>query len=124
MEAARLWARGELRTGHDDEPAPEDRIAAALAAVGLVAEGEVVRDEPFYLWPEHVAALQLWNQVQTQWRVGLAGRTGFDYPGIEVVMRRRFRLRGREADERFAELQIMERAALAEWARQREGGKG
>jgi len=122
MEAARLWARGELRTDDDTEPRPEDLASAALAAFGLFAEGgaeAAVRDEPFYLWPEHVAALQLWGAVQTQWRVGMAGPTGLDYVGVEALLRLRG-IRGRERVERFAELQAMERAALEEWARRRD----
>lgn len=92
-----------------------------MAQFGLVLEQEPARDEheTFYLWPDLVPALQMWRAVQTQWRDGFQGRTGLDYPGVDVVMRRRG-LRGRAADEMFGLLQAMERAALDVWATMRD----
>lgn len=89
---------------------------AALAAFGLVAEGcAVPRDEPFYLAPELAPAFELWTQVQTQWRIGLAGPTGLDYCGVEAVMRIQG-LRPKVQRERLWQIQAMERAALGYWA--------
>jgi hypothetical protein len=73
----------------------------------------------FWLWPEHLPALRLWNELGTQWRIGMQGPTGFDYPGIEAFMRIDGMPRG-ERRERFAELRTMERAALRTWAAERE----
>lgn len=63
-----------------------------------------------------MAVLRLWGGVQTQWRHGFAGPTGLDYAGVRASpawhaapLRRRERL--------FAELVVMERAALVEWGR-------
>ncbi len=88
-------------------------------------------DSFFYLWPELVPALRLWSAVQTQWRVQivgvvpagmgaapLPGKTGLDYAGVDVVMRRRG-IRGQAAAEMFALLQAMETSALAAWDEQR-----
>lgn len=72
-----------------------------------------------YVWPEHLPALRLYLDAQTQWREGFSGATGLDYAGVEALLRLQG-VRGPQRAERFAELQIMERAALQAWARQRE----
>lgn len=122
-DAARLLARGELHfTSKGGGNEPDQDLVKTLAALGLEAEpaelAAFVEDPPFHLWPEHVPALDLWGRVQTQWRMGFDGATGLDYAGVEVVMRRHGVPRG-ERDERFAELQVMERAALAAWSEKR-----
>lgn len=122
-DAARLLARGELTFGAGSEDADRTARDEALAAFGLVLEGEaaVAQDPPFHLWPEHVPALELWGAVQTQWRHGFAGPVGLDYAGVEAALRLQSTPRS-ERGERFAELRIMERAALEEWARRRAAG--
>ncbi len=77
----------------------------------------------FHLWPEHVAALDAWLAVQTQWREGFNGATGLDYGGVEAWARISG-LRGDARRERFAELQLMERATLRAWAQARQQRKG
>lgn len=74
----------------------------------------------FYLWPEHQRTLELWLLCGTQWRVGGQVATGLDYAGVEALMRMRRMGQGRRAARLMDELQIMERATLAEWARMRE----
>lgn len=64
-------------------------------------------------------------QVQTQWRSGMGGREGLDYDGIESEMRNGLvRVRPKDRRRRWAEIKIMERAALGAWAaaRARNGG--
>ena len=73
----------------------------------------------FYLWPEHLPALELWFKVQTQWRVGHAGATGLDYAGVEAAMRLLAKA-PRRRRQLFRDLQVMERATLAEWVQRRE----
>lgn len=76
-----------------------------------------MRAPEFHLWPEHVPALELWGIVGTQWLYsGMGGATGLNYGGVEAAMRLHGVPRADRAD-RFAELRVMERAALAEWAR-------
>ena len=88
----------------------------ALAAFGLVAEGAALPvAEPFYLWPELAPGFELWTQLQTQWRVGMAGPTGLDYSGVAAVMRM-LGLRPKVQRERLWQIQAMERAALDFWA--------
>ena len=72
----------------------------------------------FHLWPEHAEPFSLFMQLQSQWHVGMAGRTGLDYPGVEVHLRHHVARKQRR--ERFRQLQLLERAALDAWATQRE----
>lgn len=65
--------------------------------------------------------LLAWFTVQTQWRVGVSGATGLDYAGVESAIRLRRLARGRkDRAQLMADLQVMERATLVEWGRQRE----
>ncbi len=67
------------------------------------------------VWPEHVDACLLFCSVSTQWRVGMGGATGLDYPAVFATLDRLHR--GKTDDERdaiFADVQVIERAALEE----------
>ena len=110
----------------DDEQlhatAKQDTTLDALRAFGVVPDKPLeAREESgiFYLWPEHLSALSLWRDVQTQWRVGWNGRTGLDYAGVRFCLDLAG-LCGDELRQRFEELQIMERAALLAWSEMRE----
>lgn len=111
-----MWARGEFAVvGHGEQD-------EALAAFGLELEGKTPerRQPEFWLWPENVPVWQLWQAVQTQWRIGMAGATGLDYAGVEALVRMR-RLSSRaEMPELIEGLQTMEVATLDEWARKAE----
>ena len=102
-------------------PHPLTPWAEALAAYGLLREGAAAlpaSDEPFYLWPEHLPAYNLWCAAQTQWRHGFNGPTGLDYAGVRAHMAGR--VARRHQARRLAELQCMERAALEAWGEMRE----
>lgn len=63
-------------------------------------------------------ALELWCAVQTQWRHGgFAGPTGLDYAGVRSSPA--FRALGARRERIFADLCVMEFAALAAWADRR-----
>lgn len=106
-----------------DREEPSPHLEQALAAYGLVLErthADAAGPQLYHLWPEHVPVLELWSAVQTQWRVGMAGATGLDYAGVRASPAFQ-RLRPRRRAERiFAELCLMERATLEEWAQRRE----
>lgn len=74
----------------------------------------------FYLWPENLLAWNLWHRLQTQWRVGMAGREGLDYAGVSTYLRDVARIKPRKFPGLFFELQVMERAALKEFQKQRQ----
>ncbi len=78
----------------------------------------VAAEQEFHLWPDNVPTFNLWLGVQTQWIVGMNGRTGLNYGGIEVCMRLH-QVRKKEQREMFIGLQAMEHAALDEWSKNR-----
>lgn len=111
-------ACGQLRFGGDDDAEPEDTVAEALAAFGLVAESLLELDDEFWLWPENEPVFCLWLAVQTQWDMADGARYKLNYPGVKVVMEMRS-VRKRDRDVFFSRLQVMEQACLSEWARNR-----
>lgn len=63
------------------------------------------------IWPDNLAAVNVFIALGTQWRVGMAGATGLDYGAIDPVMR----LVGVPRAERlevFEDLRVLEDAAL------------
>lgn len=89
-----------------------DAPAAALAGV------RAARRHDCELLPDVAPALELFDALATQWRWlgGMAGaqRTGLDYAAVETVLRLK-RIPRQTWSERFADLQVMERAALEAW---------
>lgn len=88
------------------EPAPN---AEELAAFGLTAED--VAADPVDIWPDNLAAYQIFSFMGTQWRIGMGGATGLDY---SVMYRKmdRLGLSPDDYDDLEADLRIMEVAAL------------
>ena len=89
------------------EPAPN---AEELAAFGLTAED--VAADPVDIWPDNLAAYQIFAFMGTQWRAGgMGGATGLDY---NVMYRKmdRLGLSPDDYDDLEADLRIMEGAAL------------
>ena len=110
-----MWARGDFCSDADAAQAVH-AVDEALAVWGLVAETPMVSPvDLFYLWPENVPAWQLFQRCATQWRSGMAGREGLDYVGVQVVMDMG-PIRLRQRRQRFAEVQVMESAALQAWS--------
>lgn len=123
MEAARLWARGELDEDQDEDDADtgNEQLDKAFAAFGLVPDGPVIACEPaFYLWPENVEAWGLFKQCGTQWRGGMSGRDGMDYAGVQIVMCDIFPIPRSRRRQRMREIHVMVVSALNEWAEARQ----
>ena len=72
-----------------------------------------------YLWPCNVPAWNAWQGVRTQWREGMAGRSGLDYAGVRAYLDLQG-LHGAERRDAFAGIQACEAATLEVWAEQRE----
>jgi hypothetical protein len=72
--------------------------------------------EELYLWPENLQAWNLFFACQTQWRIGMGGREGLDYSGVQRVIdqQRQWRIHRRRL---FADVRRMEGACLDEWAK-------
>lgn len=88
----------------------------AVAAFGIRPE-DYVR-EPVAVWPCCWDAVQLFEAMATQWRMGFSGPIGLDYAALPAVMR----LTGVPAAHRrefFEDIQIMECGALEALAEKR-----
>lgn len=91
-------------------PAPSE---SELAAAGLTPEdfaGEAVE-----IWPENQQAYILFFELQTQWRMNMAGPTGLDYNTLFHKMDR-MRLPPDDYEELEADIRAMEFAALGAMA--------
>lgn len=64
-----------------------------------------------YLWPCNVAIWDIWCDLQTQWRHGMAGRTGLNYAGVRAHLDE-IGVVGDERREVYACIRAAERATL------------
>jgi hypothetical protein len=70
----------------------------------------------FEVWPENWPAVQAFLTVQTQWASSMSGATGLDYTRVHAGLE----MAGIECTPKlFAELRLMEGAALEEFSRAR-----
>lgn len=66
------------------------------------------------VWEENAQSVAFFNDYcGTQWRAGISGATGLDYTAV-IASLRTLRLKQERFDEVFADVRVMERAALAE----------
>ena len=63
------------------------------------------------VWPDNHAAFILFNNLSTQWRIGMGGPTGLDYAAVYPLLDRSAK-DPQEWDELFSDIQVMEGAAL------------
>lgn len=64
------------------------------------------------VWAENVASVNFFLEYcGTQWRAGMGGATGLDYTAV-IASLRTLRLGRERFDEVFADVRLMERAAL------------
>lgn len=110
-----------LVESEEDEELRRESADQAATAMGLRLRRAPVVCEALYLWPDNVRSWNLFQAMSTQWMVGMAGTTGLSYPGVEVVMRKA-RVKRRDEERVFYEIQCMERATLSAW-RERNDGK-
>lgn len=85
-----------------------------ISAFGMPAGmlGCVVEEpEAVNVWPDHAMAVDLFDAVSTQWRVGFNGATGLDYGALPAVFDL-YQVPEGERRDRFAELRVMEDEAL------------
>lgn len=115
-ELARLAALG-LFHSEDEVRRKVSDVDEAAMAFGLIAEWpEAVAEPPeVYLWPENLPVWRIFQEVRTQWYVGINGPTGLNYGGVEVVMRMQ-RVKRSERAQLFTKIQMMERAMLDAWS--------
>lgn len=92
-------------------PAEGNTALDALFAARPVAADE----DEVYLWPETVPIWNHWQEVQTQWRAGMAGASGLDYAGVMAYLGA-VEPDGEKRLEAFEAIREAERAALGVWA--------
>jgi uncharacterized protein DUF1799 len=63
------------------------------------------------VWPDVMPSVRVFQAMGTQWRMGFNGPIGLDYGALREVWQR-LRVPSAERDWIFADLQVMERAAL------------
>ncbi len=121
-QVARIQARGQLYIPGSTH-APEAEFDEALAAFGFDQDGEDGASAPdgiCYLWPCNVAAFNLWQRLQTQWRANpMGGRSGLDYGAIVAYLRDVLLIKPKERAALFAGIQAMEFAALEVWGQEK-----
>ncbi len=83
--------------------------ADELAAFGLKVSDVTPQDVE--VWPENWAAVEVFAQMGTQWRVGVGGPIGLDYTALRFVMGMH-RLAPDERLGLFEDIRVMEHAAL------------
>ena len=90
-----------------------------MVGFNLFSLATEVEDE-FEVWPDNYQAVSTFIELQTQWRVsGMGSATGLDYVAALAVIRE-LELEKDEARELFADIRVMEAAALEQMADDRE----
>lgn len=84
----------------------ERGVARDLAALAASAVEEV------FLWPCNAVAWECWQALQSQWRIGMAGRSGLDYAAAVAYLRHVRGLAGEPLRDVFDGLQACEAAVL------------
>ncbi|MBS1143363.1 MAG: hypothetical protein H6R14_769 [Proteobacteria bacterium] len=81
---------------------------AELTNLGLTPEDY---EETAEVWPENWETSRIFLEMDTQWRIGMNGRTGLDYTVLFSLLDRH-ELTGDDWWQAFRDLQAMESAAL------------
>lgn len=89
----------------------------ALAAFGLAPEAPL-QEPATELWPEHAAAVRLFNLAGTQWVVGPASVVGLRYESLPML-RDALGIPQEDWPAVLADLQVLERESLRLWREKR-----
>jgi len=92
-----------FRQGGGGESNPS--LAGIAALIGPAQDFEV--------WPENMAAINLFSSLSTQFRTGMNGPTGLDYNVLFARMDR-MKLSEQEYDWLFDDIRVIESEALTE----------
>lgn len=68
-------------------PPDTEHVNEALAAFGLQPDQPPLPTKKCAIWPENVLPLQIIRHLQTQWHVGMNGRTGLRYEALPLALR-------------------------------------
>jgi hypothetical protein len=67
---------------------------------------------PVEIWSDNLSVVNVFIAMDTQWRVGMSGKTGLDYNALPIVMRM-IGVPHKNWTQVFGDLRTMEDAALA-----------
>lgn len=89
-----------------------------LANIGLLhgADDAEPSAQIEYLWPCNQAHWRMWQELRTQWRVGMSGSTGLDYASAIAHLRTAHSLRGKQLQKAWACMRACEDGTLQAWA--------
>lgn len=73
-----------------------------------------------YLWPCNVPAWDVWTELQTQWRTGVAGATGLDYAAVRALLDELGYVPGDERRHLFDCIRAAESEVLSAMAQRRQ----
>ena len=85
---------------------------AELEAIGLMRD-DVEDTSVTEIWPENMLPFQVFNEISSQWRVGMNGPTALDQNFAFSYMDR-MGLRHKKQLEVIRAIKVMERAALTQ----------
>lgn len=85
--------------------------SSALSALGL--ENEDFPPQICLLWPENIRPFNLFNCLNTQWRVAMGGVVGLDY-NVLLHELDRMGLDKKDYDDIFESIRVMEIEAMAQ----------
>ena len=94
---------------YDAGPSDEE-----LEAIGLHRE-DVEDTSITEIWPENYTAFQVFNEISSQWRVGMNGPTALDWNVAFEVMKL---MKVKRQLDVIRDIKVMERAALNQMAAQ------
>lgn len=98
-----------------EQTSDKDETDNALAAWGLKGKSSlfVATEDSVEIWPENIEVVVLFNELSTQWRIGMSGATGLDY---NVLFHKldRLVLTNEEYQAVESDIRTMEYAALKE----------
>jgi hypothetical protein len=118
----------ELLAGPPRRPQQvRDQYAQALAFFGVedpqaddfLARASAVPNRDAEIWPDQQIPVLLFCSLLTQWRMGASGPVGLDYSVLPTV-ESRLGITPEQADQAFADLQVLEDEALV-WLAEQQG---
>ena len=83
-------------------------------------DSDELEGPPVQIWPENRRSVAIFLKFRTQWRWSGVSRTGLDYTALDEIWHRSG-VAVEDRDAIFADLQILELAALKEMNRDTDG---
>lgn len=99
-------------------PPDTEHVNEALAAFGLQPDQPPLPEKTCELWPENVLPIQVIQRLQTQWNVGMNGRTGLRYELLPQELRA-LKVPRAQWEQVIAAVRVLELELLRLWREKR-----